>query len=265
MADKLHFIEDIFERRFGAIDKYPCRTLEQLIGSYVGLNYNEAARILREGKRLDIWGRESLCNLCSGDIHHIIDLVRTMVDRAGGRQALSRVDASPMITMNDQTSSVREQAGSFLKGLRILPNGDHLVEIVTTFGIVANAYLKFKDSKNVKGQPPWQAHRIEPYEPMNLSDKAQAIYDELLRYSVFIEDVRGKSRRGKVVPRLYLRRLLIPHFNLTFSMRDSVELEVSEIEELLMMPKEFERKHRLKKKLDTPTDQQLLPWSQVEE
>ena len=75
---------------------------------------------------------------------------------------------------------------------------------------------------------------------------AQQLYDELLRYSVFIEDIRGKSRRGNVVPRLYLRRFLIPHFNLTFSTRDSIELEPVDFEAFLIAPKDFENKFRLK-------------------
>ncbi len=94
---------------------------------------------------------------------------------------------------------------------------------------------------------------------MALSGEAQKIYDELLRYSVFIEDVRGKSRRGKIVPRLYLRRLLIPHFNLTFSMRDSIEIEPDEIQTLLLTPKEFEKRHLTKKGLIEDPNQLTIP------
>ena len=68
-----------------------------------------------------------------------------------------------------------------------------------------------------------------------------------VRYAVFIEDVRGKSRRGRVVPRLHLRRFLIPHFNLTFSRRDALELETRELEELLLRPNEFENRMRLRR------------------
>lgn len=146
-----------------------------------------------------------------------------------------------------QNKAIRETAGNFLKNLRSIPRHDErLVEVVSAFGNVAHSYLKYRNSTNERGQPPHQASRIEPYEPLNLSEGAKNIYDELLRYSVFIEDVRGKSRRGKVVPRLYLRRFLIPHFNLTFSSRDSVELEPQEFEEFLLAPSEFERKYRLK-------------------
>ena len=52
--------------------------------------------------------------------------------------------------------------------------------------------------------------------------------------------------RGNVVPRLFLRRFLIPHFNLTFSTRDSIEIEPREFELFLLNPKAFEQMLRLK-------------------
>ncbi len=120
------------------------------------------------------------------------------------------------------------------------------MNIVDAFGNVAASYLRHRTSKNEKGAPPWQASRIEPYEELSLSEEASSIYNELIRYSVFIQDFRGKSPRGNVVPRLYLRRFLIPHYNLTFSTRDSVPLEHSELEQLLLDPQKFETKMRIK-------------------
>jgi hypothetical protein len=170
-----------------------------------------------------------------------------MVSTAGGIQNLTAQSTSPRVPAAAQNKAIRETAGNFLKNLRGIPkHGERLVEVVSAFGNVAHSYLKYKASTNEKGQPPHQASRIEPYEPLSLSNEAKNIYDELLRYSVFIEDVRGKSRRGRVVPRLYLRRFLVPHFNLTFSTRDSVELEPAEFEQFLLAPSEFERKYRLK-------------------
>ncbi len=265
IKEKLQFIEDIFNRRLKAIDNYPVSDLETLLGSYSKLNFNEAARLIKKGKKIEFWGKESLCHLCCGDIYHIIDLVRRMVANIGGPEGLSQIELHQKISAKEQSKATREQAGNFLKGLRVLPNGPQLVEIVSAFGNIAHSYLKFKVSKNVGTNPPWQAHRIEPYEPLKLSNEAQKIYDELLRYSVFIEDVRGKSRRGKVVPRLYLRRLLIPHFNLTFSMRDSIELEANEVEGLLLLPKEFEKSHLVKKGLTVDPDQPLLPGFEMED
>ena len=265
IKEKLQFIEDVFNRRLKAIDNYPVSDLEALLGSHSELNFNEDARLIRHGKKIEFWGKESLCHLCCGDIYHIIDLVKRMVANIGGTQGLVEIKSPQKISAKEQSRATREQAGNFLKGLRILHNGSKLVEIVAVFGNIAHSYLMYRDSKNIDQHPPWQAHRIEPYEPLELSSEAQKIYDELLRYSVFIEDVRGKSRRGKIVPRLYLRRLLIPHFNLTFSMRDSIELEANEVEKLFLLPKEFEKSHLVKKGLITDPGQPLLPGFEMED
>lgn len=170
-----------------------------------------------------------------------------MVALAGGSAELAKDDVMPRIPSRLQNRAIREAAGGFLRNLHSIPkHGDQLVAIVTAFGNVAHSYLKFRTSRNEVGNPPHQASRIEPYEPFTLSEPAQLLYEELLRYSVFIEDFRGKSRRGKVVPRLFLRRFLIPHFNLTFSTRDSVELEPAEFEQLLLNPSVFEERKRLR-------------------
>jgi len=255
---KLDFIEDVFRRRLSAsATAYPVKELQDLLGSNPAQNSNEDARQLRAGKKPKLWGKETLCRLCSGDIHYVIGLVRNMALMAGGADKLAKTTIAPRVSPDIQNRAIREEAGIFLKNLRSIPkHGDQLVNIVTAFGNVAHSYIKFRNSKNEGGNPPHQASRIEPYEPFQLSEQAQKLYDELLRYSVFIEDFRGKSRRGKVVPRLHLRRFLIPHFNLTFSTRDSVELEPTEFEKFLVDPTGFEDKFRLRK-LEPENDSQI--------
>ena len=249
---KLSFIEDVFRRRLQNTASFPVKELARLVGSNA-LNNNELARGIRRGEKPQLWGQEILCGLCSGDIHYVISLVGDMVRMSGGPEALTKSSESFQVTPATQNSAIRAAAGSFLKNLRGIPKcGDRLVDIVESFGNVANSHLKCVDSKNNTDNPPKQATRIEPYEPLRLSEEAQQLYDELLRYSVFIEDYRGKSRRGHVVPRLFLRRFLIPHFNLTFSTRDSIELEPSDFEKFLLKPKEFEKAHRLEVPQSTP-------------
>jgi hypothetical protein len=248
LEPKLEFIEDVFRRRFSkSVPSFPVGELEDLIGSNEKQNNNELARGIRDGEKPLLWGKETLCKLCSGDIHYLISLVGDMVRQSGGPTELEKVSDSFKIQPLTQNQAIRGAAGSFLKNLRSIPRcGEQLVAIVEAFGNVAHSHLKFFDSKNDEGTPPKQATRIEPYEPFALSEKAQKLYDELLRYSVFIEDFRGKSRRGSVVPRLFLRRFLIPHFNLTFSTRDSIELEPADFEIFLCDPRAFEQKLRPK-------------------
>ncbi len=259
VGQKLEFIEDVFRRRLAAATiAYPVRELRDLLGSNAESNFNESARQLRLGKKPEFWGEEVLCRLCSGDIHYLISLVGDMVNQGGGPGELASTQANPRISTRVQNKAIKDAAGTFLKNLRSIPrHGERLVAIVTAFGTVAHAYLRHRDSTNVTGNPPWQASRIEPYEPLVLSPEAQELYDELLRYSVFIEDIRGKSRRGKVVPRLYLRRFLIPHFNLTFSMHDSIELEPGDFEQFLLTPAKFEDRMRARA-AQSPDDIQSL-------
>lgn len=248
VGPKLTFIEDVFRRRLARSQtSLSASNLEELVGTNPGDNNNEQARQIRDGKKPPLWGKETLCKLCSGDIHYLISLVGSMVVLRGGPLEIAKTVESPKVPASTQNRAIREEAGRFLKNLRGVPRcGEQLVSIVEAFGNVAYSHLKYLKSKNEEGLPPKQASRIEPYEPFSLSPMAQQLYDELLRYSVFIEDIRGKSRRGNVVPRLYLRRFLIPHFNLTFSTRDSIELEPVDFEQFLINPKDFENKFRPK-------------------
>lgn len=242
---RLHFIEDVFSRRFHAVENYLVKTLEELIGDYNSPSENEIALAIRNNEKPEMWGKQNLCELCSGDIFYIISLVGKMVSKTTGDKDLKNITTLPKIDKNIQRDTIRSEAGNFLNSLRGIENGEHLVEVVTAFGNVAYSYLKFRQSKNEKSNPPHLASRIEPYEELKLTESAQKVYNELLRYSIFIEDPRGKSRRGKVVPRLYLRRSLVPHFKLTFSKRDSIGLEPAEIEQLLLEPKRFEKEQAI--------------------
>jgi hypothetical protein len=245
--ERLAFVDDIFGRRFLYCENYPVKTLLELIGDEEKeTSQNEVARAIRQKRYPIIWGRSALGELCTGDVHFLIELVGKMVAVSGGPDALRTAKVVPAVNAVNQNKTIRAEAGNFLKNLRALPDGQALVEIVEAFGAVAASYLRHRDSKNEASSPPHQASRIEPYEDPHLDGEPKRVYENLLRYSVFIEDVRGKSRRGNVVPRLYLRRFLIPFFNLTFSRRDSLELTVEEFRELLTSPKMFSDKKRLK-------------------
>lgn len=238
---KLVFIEDVFRRRFQAVEGYPVQELEEYLGESPKTSNNQIARDQKLGKKTLFYGRQWLCELCSGDIHYIIELVQRMVEQTQDRD-------DTRVAPADQNKAIREQAGRFLDHLRGLSeNGAKLVRVVTAFGNVAHSYLRHRESQNENSRPPHQASRIEPLEPLDgLSETAQSIYRDLLKYSVFIEDYRGKSRRGAVVPRLHLRRFLIPHLKLTFSKRDSIPLDTEAMETLLMAPEDFEKKMRLR-------------------
>ncbi|MCY3592755.1 MAG: protein kinase [Acidobacteria bacterium] len=257
---RLAFLEDLFSRRFGEVEDYPVDTLHELLGS-LPRNENEVARSFRNKRdRKSYAGRETVASMCSGDIHYIIRLVGRMVEDAGGEIALLGRSGRPRIPARRQHASIRAAAGAFMESVQRLPRlGPRLAEVVSAFGSVARSYLLHKDSPNESGSPPHQASRIEPFEPLALSDEADDVLNELLRYSIFIEDPRGKSRRGEIVRRLYLRRYLVPHFQLTFSRRDSLQLSSAEIEHLLVNPSSFRKAHRLRSAADAARRERTLP------
>ncbi len=245
------FIEDLFSRRFREVEHYPVLNLRDLLGNDTGSKSAIARRIIVDNKsgreRPYFAGCETISAMCSGDIHYIIRLVSKMVEDYGGETALAKSISAPRIPVRTQNASIRAAAGEFVESIRTLPGrGPHLADIITAFGNVAHSYLLHKKSKNRNSTPPHQASRIEPYDELRLSDEASEVLHELLRYSVFIEDPRGKSRRGKAVPRYYLRRYLIPHFLLTFSRRDSIQLEGYQLEKMLRFPTEFESSMRIR-------------------
>src|SRR5258706_15882157 len=83
------------------------------------------------------------------------------------------------------------------------------------------------------------AFRIEISDEFRIDSLGREIYRDLIRYGLFMRDSRGKSVRGAFVPRLYLRRLLLPFATLALSKRDSVPLTSSEFTQLLLDPDSF--------------------------
>jgi serine/threonine protein kinase len=241
---KLAFIEDVFYKRLNQVKDYPVNNITELLGVGDRKIGTEAANVYREGKKIDIYGKYALVHLCSGDIHYIINLVGRMVNYDGGIDNLIEnrsVDKNkPIINSSLQSKVIREQAGNFLYSLQhSTKDGAALVKIVNAFGKVSHDYLLYKDSSNEGRKYPYQASRIEPHEAPQFEDEASRLYKELLRFSLFIEDKRGKSLRGNVVQRLYLRRCLIPHFKLTFSKRDSIKIDNKQFQMLLTNPDDF--------------------------
>jgi hypothetical protein len=83
------------------------------------------------------------------------------------------------------------------------------------------------------------AFRLEIVDEFRIDGLAREIYRDLIRYGLFMRDNRGKSVRGAFVPRLYLRRLLLPYCTLALSKRDSVSLSCDNFRRLLLEPDAF--------------------------
>lgn len=248
------FLREIINNRLqNAVDfDWDNKDIKKILGDSQYSSSNELALAIKNGEHVLYSGWDTVVELCSGDIANILRMIRNMFTQT----EKSRNE----ISKETQNKVIRETGNNFLNNIEsIQDTGRQLRKIVKAFGDVANYYLKTRTSTNVDQEPQMQASRIEVREnPSFEIDGKQKVfsktdvnakknYEDLIKYGIFIRDVRGKSIRGAVVPRLYLRRLLIPTFVLTPSKRDSISLESSEFNMLLSNPEEFTR-HMLSKR-----------------
>jgi serine/threonine protein kinase len=272
---KSEFLVELINNRLrntGGIDS-SYHNIKRILGSSRYDSYNTLAKEIREGKHVEYGGIDTIVDLFSGDIADMLRLIRNIFSHPDiPPNAFSKPGFELPLKLTVQNSIIRTYGANFLNRIEGAPKtGANLRKVVQAFGQCANWYLKNKNSKNIDQRPPWQAFRIEIRGEFSFQDRIlmkgmydklipqmypkavfgemvkyptvdeftkniRSIYHDLLRYGVFLRDVRGKSVRGSVVPRLYMRRLLIPTFLLTPSTRDSISLEVIDFFTLLVLP-----------------------------
>jgi hypothetical protein len=213
-------------------------------------------------------GCEVFTDLWSGDTRTMIQLVQELVDAATSSLDLTRVPVQADIQdrvlrnrggqwLEAQTRNQPTNLKSLKRGLsaqnRIDPGykltggnyGSHLKAIVEAFVKVARQLLlspmykiRSEGAQKVR-EVPRMAFRIEVTDEFRIEGLAEEIYKDLIRYGMFMRDARGKSVRGAFVPRLYLRRLLLPYATLALSKRDSVSMNCEWFKRLLLNPDGF--------------------------
>jgi len=257
------FIQEVVDKRLINASEYEFPTIKNLLGDKK-LIFSEMARQIRKDKQYEYHGLQTYVNLCSGDITNLLAVARNILQESGGLEQFRIHQEQPTLPLPKakQHRAMREIGANFLNNIESAPgNGPLIRRIADAFGRVAGLELLHLNSKNVKGNPPKQAFRIE-VRAMPIfegeDEELKEIYNDLLRYGIFFRDVRGKSQRGVIVPRLYLRRLLIPSYRLTFSKRDNIGMDVDEFMILLKTPEEFveSRITRLSKKTEEENQKQ---------
>jgi hypothetical protein len=96
--------------------------------------------------------------------------------------------------------------------------------------------LKYQPSHNEGTVTPFQAGRLEVYEDSDMDDASAKLYRHLLRFGIFIQEPRGFGQGETTSRRLYLRRLFLPSFGLSFSRRDCIRLHMVDFLKMLKEP-----------------------------
>lgn len=247
----------------------------------------------RSRARVLYFGEDVFCDLWSGDTRTMIQLISDVIDQASESThpmiALNSIPVDPALqdrvfrnrggewlnshTRNEATDPARlqKELESFRQTRPTFSlqgqYGEHLKAIVEAFVAAARELLLGPMYGIAKGgkvrDVPRMAFRIEVIDEFRLGGLAQEIYRDLIRYGLFMRDSRGKSVRGNFVPRLYLRRLLLPFSTLALSKRDSVAMSCVSFEQLLLEPDAF-RANTIARRASTMAagDQITLPFGE---
>ena len=230
----------------------------------------------RSKPRVLYWGEDVFSSLWSGDTRTMIQLIADVVDQVADvstpaddsritipidpqrQDSVFRNRGGEWLTSHERNEPTRPQEVNRLlgearqqhPGFRLSGEyGEHLKAIVESFVAAAKSILhgpvyRIRENGRTR-EVPRMAFRIEVVDEFRLDGLTREIYRDLVRYGLFIRDSRGKSVRGAFVPRLFLRRLLIPYCTLALSKRDSVPLTCDEFRLLLLKPDEFKKSYRV--------------------
>ena len=264
--DRTNFLDEVSRRRFEREDRFRGQTLAQVLGRF-DKSWAELARRIRgqmeqhiadlqpidtekTSRRVLYSGREVFVNMWSGDTRSMVKIAQNLLEQLPkGETPVLPIQAKL------QDKVFRNTGGEFLHLLRActrsikrgqtqLPThitswGEHLVRIAEAFKEISLHELRIRQGGRKGRNEPKQAFRIEIIDEFSLDGIEKEIYEDLVRYGVFLRDDRGKSIRGAIIPRLNLRRLLIPYCTLTFSKIDNVAMKAVDFKHLLLHPRDF--------------------------
>lgn len=275
--DREYFLDEVSRRRFAREDRFRGRSLGQVLGQFekswaelargirrqLDSDANDSNAAQRTIRRVLYYGREVFVNMWSGDTRSMLRIVQNLLEQIPE----NRVPDLP-IQPKQQDKVFRNTGGEFLHLLKActrtvrdstyhLPSsspswGEHLVKIAEAFKEIALHELRTRQGGRKNRNEPKQAFRVEIVDEFSLDGIEKEIYEDLVRYGVFLRDDRGKSIRGAIIPRLYLRRLLIPFCTLTFSKIDNIAMKAADFKRLLLRPQNFSQKWKKnREKFDT--------------
>ena len=254
--------------------------------------HGKSQRRGRSRARVNYYGANVFSDLWSGDTRTMIQLVSNVVDQ-GSEAAPNPREMRLPVPPDLQDRVFRNRGGEWLSShtrneptdpeqtkreIRKLQDvqkeyqlcgsyGDHLKAVVEAFVAAARDLLLGPTYTMVEGRTtrevPRMAFRLEIIDEFRIDGLAKEIYRDLIRYGLFMRDSRGKSVRGTFVPRLYLRRLLLPICSLALSKRDSVPLTCGEFIQLLLQPDVFKANFGSRRSSpDVPSSQLTMQFSE---
>ncbi len=172
-------------------------------------------------------GWDTICELCTGDVSNILELLNRMYDDCAVKR-----DTNQLIPPDHQDAVVEGYARQYISKIKGIPGyGERMFSIVNAFGSMSRKLLE---------EYPWVPHgeaREEPYQLLrievdeafrnslegrgpddvhNVPANANAfeLWKLLQRYCIFIDAEESRSRRNTLSSRVILRRIFCPAFRI---------------------------------------------------
>ncbi|MEZ6033183.1 MAG: protein kinase [Planctomycetaceae bacterium] len=198
---------------------------EAAIDKPLGIAQRDIERELHaEGTVAYYHGWETICNLCTGDVSNILELLNKMFEECG-----IKTKRTTLVPKDHQNDVIERYARQYIAKIKGIPRfGDRLHAIVNAFGNMARKLLEdYPLVKHGNGrEEPYRLLRIELDEEFRAligstrkadnseDDDAVELWMRLQRYCIFIDAEEGRSRRNTMASRAILRRIICPAFRI---------------------------------------------------
>lgn len=222
------FFESILDARFRETAKGSVGDLKSLLGEHssAGSSFGTYINSLARPGDARFYGFGVICQLCSGDVSFIIELLHSLTQGRWDSEA-------KQISAAEQDTVVKRFAQRQLSELRnVADYGMRLHNFANCMGDMIKGYLI-----NSKGKSQADERlRIEIEGAGDMGPEAQRMHEALLRYSVLISGGAGKSKTGMPTKKLYFRRMFAPCYPFSPSRSGCIAISIQEYETWLLDP-----------------------------
>ena len=173
-------------------------------------------------------GWETICQLCTGDISNILEILSRMYEQCNVTKTQKECISPRM-----QNSVIEMYSQQHIEKIKTVPQyGEALFAIVNAFGSMSGRLLREHEWINRGGnrRDPYQLIRIEMDEgkdiDLGLYGASEAelhikLWILLQRYSIFIDAEKSRSRRNTLASKVILRRIFCPAFRIALTNSES--------------------------------------------
>lgn len=189
------------------------------------VNKEVERQLVDEGVTAHYHGWETICNLCTGDVSNILELLNRMFEQCAVKR-----DSDRRIPAEHQDEVIQSYSLQYVSKIKGIPGyGERMFSIVDAFGNMARRLLEEHPLVGQR-QEPYRLLRIELDEAVRdgngigklsaLDSVASGTSDALelwmylQRYCIFIDAEESRSRRNTLSSRVLFRRILCPAFRI---------------------------------------------------